>query len=285
MALPASETFEAFAPDPIARARRDIRQAARSLTLQEVRYLVDLYYGIQDYRISTANQVRALAEGEEPDSLLSWAQASFATVEDEIRKGLDVFTRHEATGLGEWARSIVGIGPVLAAGLLAHLDVEQAPTVGHFWRFAGLDPTQTWNKGEKRPWNASLKVVCWKIGESFVKVSGKKNDIYGKLYQLRKVYESERNESGALAEQAAGALERKRIGKATDAYKAYSQGKLPPAHIHARAKRYAVKQFMADYHHVAYEIRYGTPPPFPYPIAHLGHAHLRGVPNHVCITS
>jgi hypothetical protein len=281
----AADPIDLYAPEPLARARRDLRQAAATLSLQEVRYLVDTYYEVQRYRISSANQVRALEEGEEPTSLLTWTSAAFATVEDEIRKGLDVFSRKEPSGLGAWARSIVGVGPVLASGLLAHLDVERAPTVGHFWRFAGLDPTQQWERGQKRPWNASLKVICWKLGESFVKVSGNRNDVYGKLYQSRKLYEADRNASGALAEQAAAMLTRKRIGKETDAYAAYSAGTLPPAHIHARAKRWAVKAFLADYHHVSYELRYGTRPPFPYPIAHLGHAHERGVPNHLCVAA
>lgn len=272
-----------FAPEPLERVRRDIRQAAALLSLQEVRYLVDSYYEVQQYRIASANQTRALDASEEPISLLSWTGGAFVRIEEEIRKGLDVFSLKEPSGVGAWARSIVGIGPVLAAGLLAHIDIERAPTVGHIWSFAGLNPTAIWEKGQKRPWNARLKVICWKIGESFVKVSGNSRDVYGQLYKSRKEYEIRRNEAGELADQAASMLERKRIGKDTDAYKNYSIGKLPPAHIHARAQRFAVKQFLADYHHVSYELKYGTLPPFPYPLAHLGHTHLRGVPNHDCI--
>jgi hypothetical protein len=44
--------------------------------------------------------------------------------------------------------------------LLARIDIVKAPTAGHIWRYAGLDPTVRWNKGEKRPWNAGLKVLC-----------------------------------------------------------------------------------------------------------------------------
>ena len=31
-----------------------------------------------------------------------------------------------------------------------------------------------------------LKELCWKIGESFVKVKGNPADIYGKIYEERK---------------------------------------------------------------------------------------------------
>ena len=69
------------------------------------------------------------------------------------------------------------------------------------------------------------------------------------------------------------------VGKNTDAYKAYSIGQLPPAHIHARAERYATKLFLAHWHHVAYESHFGTPPPKPYVIEHMGHAHYIAPPN------
>jgi hypothetical protein len=255
--------------------RRDLREAAETLGLAEIRYLVDLYYQIQEYRKATGNQERALGEGGEPHLVLSWAFGTMEDMENTIKAVLDRYTQVESTGMGAWAREVVGIGPVLSAGLLAHLDIEKAPTVGHIWRFAGLDPTQSWEKGQKRPWNAALKVLCWKIGQSFVKVSNHPRAVYGHLYRTRKAYELERNQSGALAEQAAAKLARFKIGKDTDAYAAYSEGRLPPAHLDQRAQRWAVKQFLADWHGEAYRRHFGKEPPLPYPIAILGHAHQR----------
>jgi hypothetical protein len=130
-----------------------------------------------------------------------------------------------------------------------------------------------WEKGKKRPFNARLKVLCFKIGESFVKVSGNDKDIYGKIYLQRKEIERQRNEAGQFADQAKVKLETFKIGKDTDAYKAYSSGKLPPAHIHARARRYAVKMFLSHFWEEWYMRYYGKEPPLPYPIAFLGHAH------------
>ena len=131
----------------------------------------------------------------------------------------------------------------------------------------------------KRPWNAALKTLCWHIGECFVKVSGKEADIYGKLYLIRKEYEQRRNEAGDLKDQAATKLVKYNIGKTTDAYGYYSKGFLPPAHIHARAKRWTVKLFLAHWHWVAFESTFGTPPPFPYVIEHMGHVDLLAPPN------
>jgi len=146
-------------------------------------------------------------------------------------------------------------------------------TAGHIWRYAGLDPTVEWRAKEKRPWNAALKTLCWKIGESFVKVSNHPESLYGRLYLERKAQETSRNDNLEYRDQAVEKLKKFNIGKNTDAYKYYSIGKLPPGHIHARAKRYAVKIFLSHYHAKAYELEFGEKPPAPYPIAIMGHAH------------
>jgi hypothetical protein len=113
-----------------------------------------------------------------------------------------------------------------------------------------------------------------------VKVSTNKDDFYGHLYVERKVYEQQRNDSGVLAEQAAAKLAKFRIGKSTDAYKAYAAGKLPPAHIHARAKRFAVKLFLSHYQAVAYRDHFGVDAPKPYILTREGgHAHEIVCPN------
>lgn len=263
--------------EPVARMTRDLRAAAATLSDHEARFLVDAYYMMQENRIRSAHQVRQLGQSGEPNSVLSFLEDQSSTIEGQIKSALDRYSG--AHPVGQWMRAQKGIGPVLAAGLLAHIDITKAPTVGHIWRFAGLDPTQKWEKGQKRPWNAALKTLCWKIGESFVKVSGAEDAYYGGVYRGRKEAEVARNERGEFAEQAAAVLAAKKIGKDTEAFKAYSVGKLPAAHLHARAKRYAVKLFLAHMHEVWYRQHYGTEPPLPYPIAILGHAHRIPAPG------
>lgn len=263
--------------EPIAKLTRDVKTAAVTMSDAEARVLVDLYYTIQEYRKAAHNQVRAMREAGEPHATIAYFAGTFETVERQIKTVLDRYTSGHP--VGSWMKSIVGIGPVLAAGFLAHLNLERAQTVGAWWRFAGLDPTVRWEKGRKRPWNAELKVLCWKAGQSFQKVSNHPDDVYGKVYRQRKAYEQEKNERGEYAAQAAKILEAKRIGETTEAYKWYSQGKLPPAHIDARARRYAVKLFLAHLFEVMWRYERGTEPPAPYPIAHLDHAHKIDPPN------
>jgi hypothetical protein len=268
--------IDGIATPPLERIRRDIRAASSTLSHQEARYLVDTYYQVQTFRLAAAAQVRSLNDAAEPNAFVGWTQSTMEYIESQIKHALDVYTDHHP--VGAWSKSIVGIGPVIAAGLLAHIDITRAPSVGHIWRFAGLDPTVSWNRGEKRPWNADLKVICWHAGESFVRLHNHADDVYGKVYAERKALEQAKNERGDFADLAKHVLAEKRFGQ-NQSRAEYEAGRLPAAHLHARAKRYAVKLFLAHWHHVAYVVAYGIQPPRPYIIEHGGHTHYIAPPN------
>jgi len=249
---------------------REIKSMGELLDRDQARFLVDLYYRWQEHRIALRGQSRALVKAEKPSDLVDHFADQAERLEKQMVGVLDVFST--STEVGRWSREQMGVGPVIAAGLVAHIDIERARTAGAIWRFAGLDPTVKWGKGEKRPWNADLKVLCWKLGDSFVKVSGRDNAFYGQLYRQRKNQEVAKNESGANAEVARQTLEERNIREAKTR-KAYEAGRFPDGRVDLRARRYAVKLFLAHWHEVAYRAHYGTEPPAPYPIAHLGHVH------------
>lgn len=263
--------IETVNQDAIIRLTKDLQASVTTMTADEARFLVDSYYQMQANRIRADGQIRSVKD--EPHKVLDWLSENSSYLEKQIQRALGYYA--EASPVGRWSLSIKGIGPVIAAGLLAHIDITKAPTVGHIWRFGGQDPTTKWEKKTKRPFNAQLKKICWYIGQSFMKCDRGDDSVYGKIYEQRKISEIERNERFEFKEQAAAKLEKCKIDKKTDAYKSYSIGKLPPAHIDARARRYAVKQFLSDWHKVAYRERFKCDPPLPYPISHLGHAHLR----------
>ena len=263
---------------PVRKMDRDLRKASSQLTATEARYLVDSYYAMQDGRIRANNQIRALSASGEPHESIAWLSTESRVLEESVKSALDVYS--DSHPVGARMRKVVGVGPVIAAGLLAHIDITRAPTAGAIWRYAGLDPTSEWKKGEKRPFNASLKTLCWKLGESFVKVSNHEDAVYGRLYRERKDAEIKKKEAGAFADQAAAKLEKFKIGKTTDAYKAYSVGKLPPAHIHARAKRVAVKMFLSHLHQIWYEVEFGAEAPAPYVFEFADKEHVHKIePN------
>jgi transposase IS116/IS110/IS902 family protein len=257
----------------VERLSRDLRDAASTLSDAEARFLVDAYYLIQEDRKRSGNQVRAMKD--EPHRLLAWFFDQNEMLESQIKAALDKYSSSKAAG--RWMKSIYGIGPVISAGLLAHIDIHKAVTAGHIYRFAGLDPTVKWEKGKKRPFNAGLKVLCWKIGQSFMKFSGADECFYGKLYRKRKEFEIERNERGYNKDRAADLLPK--FDKKTEAYKHLLGGKLPPAQIDAMARRWTVKLFLSHLQTVWYELEHGKPPPMPFAIAMQGHAHYVPPPN------
>jgi len=264
--------------EPVARLERDIKKAASTLGRDEARFLVDTYYSLQDFRIQSANQVRSIVQAEnkeEPHATLLFFGEQFATMEKQVQSSLDTYSN--AQPLGKWAREHVGVGPVIAAGLLAHIDIEKAASASAIWRYAGLAPGQKKVKGVKRDWNASLKVLAWKLGDSFVKQSGREGCYYGHLYRERKEFEVERDVAGYNAETARKTLEEKNIqDKATKA--TYESGHLPDGRLDMRARRFAVKRFLAHYFEAAWWLHYGTEPPNPYVQEHLGHVHIESCP-------
>jgi hypothetical protein len=260
--------------EPILKLKRDMRAAAATLGQEEARYLVDLYYQRQHDRITAANRTRAAADAGEPHAVLQFFTDQSDVLERQIKSALEPYAK--AHPAGSWMMAQKGVGPVIAAGFLSRLELK--PTVGHWWRFCGLDPTVTWGKGETRPWNAALKRLCWITGECFVKVSGYDDAFYGKVYADRKAWETQQNEAGAYADQAKASLSAKRFGEDTQARKHYEAGRLPPARIHLRAERCAVKLFLSHLHEVWHRAETGEAPPKPFAIAQGGHAHYIAPP-------
>lgn len=313
-----------------AKLSTDLRRSARDLPRRNARYLVDTYYQVQKFRVRTGNQRFAADRLGESGELLSWTQDRFHHLEKQLASCLNEFSK--AYRVGNWMQSLCGVGPVISAGLLAQIDIRKAPTVGHIWRFAGLDPSLEWlgtdkakqlvnaeANGEmteeafrsicgkvnrhpenvraliegtmtkasvaaaiaKRPYSTPLKTLCvGKLGPCFVKVQGRKSDFYGALYKEHKNREIEMNERGDFAETAAQILQQKNFGKQTEAYKAYSEGRLPAGHIDRRAIRWVVKLFLSHLHQVMFEDFHGEKGPRPYCFDHLpNHTHFIDAPN------
>lgn len=270
------------------RLNKDLKTAATALSQNEVRLIVDLYYQVQDFRIATANIVRS--QPGEPNALSEWVFRNFKIIERDIAAAMGTFAAHYR--VGQWLQSAYGIGPIISAGLLAHLDIKKAKTPGNFLSFAGLiDPSrQPWEKGEKRPWNAKLKTLATvRMGETFVKFSGQHECVYGHLYVERKLRVIRENAAGKFSDHAL--VRSKEVDKKTIAYQWYSgqypaslctadffllslkqrehamnkcrvkEGEglpmLPPAHLHSRARRHMAQMLLSHLHYVMYEDYYG----------------------------
>ncbi len=130
--------------DPVTRIKRDILKSASLPSAMGARFIVDSYYNTQDQRKRFANQLKALAEEGEPVEVLEYLHTESSVLENQMKRALAAYVKHHPDGIGEWLLSIVGIGEVLAAGLLSHIDITRCPTVGHIWSFGGYDPSVEW---------------------------------------------------------------------------------------------------------------------------------------------
>ena len=90
------------------------------MSKDEVRFLVSSYYAIQEMRKLLNNRVSALSKQDDPASVFSFISQGVETTEKNILKFLSVASSNEE--IGRWAESIPGIGPVISAGLLSHID-------------------------------------------------------------------------------------------------------------------------------------------------------------------
>lgn len=388
-ALESDEVFEQAAV-----ALEIDKKFASRLKREEIGFLVETYYELQELRKRAANRRRALDERSEPSVLMDAYARHNEEMEKRIRGVLLAWCRSDP--LSAWAIQTIGVGPVIAAGLAAHVRVERSSSVSSVWRFAGLDPTCKWHGNEdsrglikaareveggdveavlwlsratnrhpvdfftagrvdrdgvvdedvnaeatpeqfigkvgegnddlatiardatikypahldnaihhfcmetgvteatvfgalypkkvdwhacekmlaKRPWNAALKTLCWKMGDCFVKQSNNKDSLYGRLYRQRKVREVERSERGEFKEQAAQTLKERNIGK-NDTRAAYEAGRYPAGRLDQMARRHAVKVFLSHYWEKAWRLQHpGEKRVLPWVIAHGGHVDL-----------
>ena len=191
------------------------------------------------------------------------------SLEDFARKGLEDAVPRTKTG--EWLSGLFGIGPVLTVGLLAHLDVTKAPHMSSFRKFAGIGGTLVWEKGQKRPHNAELKTLLWKVADSFVKFRNfEKSELYGGVYDNWKGIYEQRNANGFYREKALAYLEthniRNRMIRAI-----YAGGQYAPGHLDKMARRKAVSMFLGHLYEVMYYEQYGRHCQRDYVQDYLGH--------------
>lgn len=338
----------AVVPSPSPKLSKDLKLAAQTMTDDEARFLVTSFYKMQDQRIRTDNQARSLSATHEPHEVLAWFSEQSARLEDEVQKALDSYT--SGLSIGRWLKRQTGIGPIIAAGLLAHLRLRLTPPrridkledlpvefvtagqwyepdaekgdlvftppedakvpskviryVGQWWRFAGYDPTVVWEKGKKRPWNAQLKVLLFKLGESFIKFQANSKCYYGQAFAIKKAAYINKNKSGHYVTLARKTMDTRNIGKTTEAWAWYKgcypgavwdklltleptqraaylkkerlkEGEglemLPPGRINAMSRRWAVKLFLSHFHRVWYQYEFDQPAPLPWIITHGGH--------------
>ena len=278
------------APEKFTLSREEVK-AAGKFTREEALALIGMYYALQKVRVAQSNRISAHERGDdtmavsEPaptDELPIVKRLKDETLRIEIQcqRALREFAK--ASVVGQWAMTQYGVGPVIAAGLLAHINWNTCRWASQIYSFAGINPNaKEWEKGQKRPHNAALKKLLWNLGECFKRVSGKPEAFYGQFYAQRKKLEIANNESGKLAERAKSMLDKanKNKWRITKEMRAcWESGKLQPCGLDLRAMRYAVKMFLSHFHQIGRAVHFGETVK-PWVLVHGGHGDYIPPPN------
>jgi hypothetical protein len=240
--------------------------AKAPLPKEAVVELVKIYYDVQDVRIASENRLRTVGvvEGVNVSHLKK--------LEKEIRNRMH--ENYKDDPMYKWLRSIRGIGPVLAGGLISGIDIRKAEHVSSLWKYFGYHVVNgravKRKKGEKLGFNPGMRVLGYKIADSFVK---HRTPVYRQIYEERKRRAMEKlNHPEANPENCPRYKEcmEELKKKATRTGRGV---KKPPCakHIHLRACREMVKEFLRHLW-VKWRTMEGLPVSKPYAVQILGHS-------------
>lgn len=164
----------------------------------ELRILTDIRQSFQKIRVGMNGRVSAASRGvdvvdkEQYQRLRNW-EGRLVEVEDRLDK--DIREMAKDLEIVQSMCKVKGVGLILAAKVVALVDIERADTVSALWRYAGysvVDGKRERNKkGEKSHYNSRLKTACWLVAGSFLKSSSPYRRIYD---SAREYYSANRPE-------------------------------------------------------------------------------------------
>jgi hypothetical protein len=261
---------------------RRMRERVRRLKHPRLRILVESYQDTQKLRIASFNRLNMYSK---LGLLTSLQEAKLGEMVSDLkaeeRKLQGMMEQElEEIPVWQWLRTIKGMGPAMAAGLIAWIDdIGKAPHVSSLWRYAGLHvedgraPRR--KRGEKADWNPRLRTHMWKITKQILMA---KDPFYYGWYKEFKEREVEKCKKNGIRIVPASKLPTKG-GKKYEPPGVISQG-----HVENRARRKVAKLLLAHLWHVwremeglptepAYPAKLGhriiPPPNWPLPVIHL----------------
>jgi len=193
----------------------------------------NIYYDVQDVRKRSNNRLLSVGvvKGTYPTELKQLELSIRKDIETDLDK-YPIWTQYLC--------NIKGIGATLGANIIGTLNIHKADHISSFWKYCGYHTDENGKaikrvKGKKLDFNIKNRAMMWNIGDSLIRCQ---NANYRNVYDQRK------------------AIETKKLNNPTDNPKncpMYKEcrariGHKPACklHIHNRAKRYMIKQFLAD---------------------------------------
>lgn len=162
-----------------------------------LRALVDTRLQVQRNRIQFGNRVAALERGDDFGSgqqltiAIQWF-SRYSKLERQLDGDIsDIVQEHI---MYESIIRIRGIGPMMAAKLLALLAIEDFENISKLWRHSGYavidGKREKPVRGQRLAYSKRLKTTLFLIGQSFLKTSSPYRDLYD---VAREKYDNERD--------------------------------------------------------------------------------------------
>ena len=152
-----------------------------------IRFLIDAYYDIQQCRIADLLRVKGLKrvhgiDQERVRELHERTDEKLFEIEKGIYKEIKSELR-QSDIWREWLSGIKGVGPALGGGIIAWIaDPARYKYTANLWSDCGLavrdGKAVRRVKCEKLHHNPKLKVMCFKLGDMFVRVGGYYREVY-----------------------------------------------------------------------------------------------------------
>jgi hypothetical protein len=162
-----------------------------------LRALVDARQSIQRDRVRFGNRIGAVERGADivdPSTMniLEGWNTRFEELEHDIDENIREIAEDYPI-IGRMTK-VKGVGKLLAARLIASIDISRDDTVSSLWRYCGFSTSEgvaeRMKKGEKIHYNKNIKPVCFLIGLSFLKSKSPYASIY---YEAKGYYQENRD--------------------------------------------------------------------------------------------
>lgn len=133
--------------------KKEAKKEIVTIDKQQLRFLVDSYYQVQDDRITKENQSRAIAQGYDDNEdhstfAIDLLKDQYKENEKLLKDLLEAYVDNDP--VGRWIKANTGVGPIFAAVFLAYFDIDKCQYAGQFLSYAGLnDHNNPWLGKEK----------------------------------------------------------------------------------------------------------------------------------------
>lgn len=164
-----------------------------SSTGQLLTTLVQLRTTFQKNRVAFNNRIAAVERGSDQatpagERIYHYYHDRFLELERDLSKDIEQVLDDLSLPIIDHLLALKGVGPVLAAKVVAPIDIRRAETVSALWRYCGYGVVDGKRerpvKGQRLAYNKTLKIACRMVGESFMKASSP----YRALYDEKRAY-------------------------------------------------------------------------------------------------